>query len=457
MRCRGLRFRRAGWFAALGSLAGLIASMALAAPGNAQTGEREYAVTFEPTCVVAPGALNIKSKIKVTTRASGPTEASAGESVSFHDASSTITSPTELTESFVDLGANEVKGDVLDFVLDGSGVEPDTINVAKPSEYPNGLPFFAPVEEGKEEVFNIPSLKLGETGLTYTFGPETVTATSGNVVATVDDSPGYTEPEPGKYRATGEGIVTEVEGRKEGSHIIGPLTVACTAPEGVVAASIPVRPSTASSTTTSSSSTTTTSSATTTTTTTSSASSSSEGLRITFHEWTLAGSLTDHKLNETINLPKGCTFNGEAVIPGALEGSTFCPPFTANLALLGVVPSSVGLNIVQAEPEKGTITSGKTTGDLLFKATAKDYIEITQVGSPTLGVGVTTSCKTVEPVVFALETEAPTSSLATGAEFKGETTLPSVKCAGVLGAALGPVVTAAFSGANNPFTFSIRP
>ena len=53
-------------------------------------------------------------------------------------------------------------------------------------------------------------------------------------------------------------------------------------------------------------------------------------------------------------------------------------------------------------------------------------------------------CKTVEPVVFALETEAPSVSLTTGAAFKGETTLPSVSCEGLAGVALGPVVTAAF-------------
>ncbi len=191
--------RVVGCFVVLGSLGALLAGLVLAAPGDAQTTEKEYVATFEPTCVVAPGVLNIKSKVKVTTRAMGPAEVSAGEAVSFHGASSTITSPTELTEAFSNLGANEVKGTVLNFALDGSGLEPDRLNVAKPSEYPQGLPFYAPVEKGKEEVFNIPSLKLGETGLTYTFGPETVTARSGNVVATVDDSPGFTETEPGYY------------------------------------------------------------------------------------------------------------------------------------------------------------------------------------------------------------------------------------------------------------------
>lgn len=463
MHARRLRSRVVGCFVVLGSLGAILASMVLAAPGDAQTTEKEYVATFEPTCVVAPGVLNIKAKVRVTTRAMGPAEVSAGEAVSFHHASSTITSPTELTEAFVNLGSNEVKGAVLNFALDGSGLEPDRLNVAKPSEYPQGLPFYAPVEKGKEEVFDIPSLKLGETGLTYTFGPETVTATSGNVVATVDDSPGFTETEPGYYESTGEGIVTEVEGRKEGSHIIGPLTVACTAPEDVVVASIPVSPASESTTTSLSSQSTTSATTSTASTSTSSSTSSStstststsEGLHVSFQDWTLAGSLTDHKLNETIDLPEGCTFNGEAVLPGKLEGSTFCPPFAANLKLLGVVPSTVGLNIVQSEPVKGTITNGKTGGDLLFKATAKDIIEISRVGG--LGLGVPTTCETVEPVVFALETEAPSVSLATGAAFKGETTLPPVKCGGALGAALGPAVTAVFSGPNNPFTFSIRP
>ena len=202
--------------------------------------EKEYSASFSAECVVGPGALNIKSSVKVTIAAMGPTEVTHGEEGMFHGAHSTITTPVALTEDFALFGANEVKGFATNFVLEGSGGEPSMLNIAKPAEYPEGLPFIAPVEKGKESVFDIPSKVLHETGLTYSFGPEKVTATSGVVKATVSSAKGFTETEPGVYKATGEGLVTSAEGLKSGSRVVSAVTVACTAPPNVVAAEIPV-------------------------------------------------------------------------------------------------------------------------------------------------------------------------------------------------------------------------
>jgi hypothetical protein len=238
--------RRQGYFRSVGVLIGACTALAMvltaivAAPGGAATPEKEYTTSFEMECVVAPGVLNIhaKEKLKVTLSATGPEEVQAGQEVSFHGAHSTIESPVELTESFVSLGANEVNGTATMFVLTSAGLEPTSLNIVKPAEFPSGLPFLAPVEKGKPSTFHIPSKTLGETGLTYSFGPQRITQTSGSVVVNVNDEPGYTETEPGVYKETGFGIVTEVEGRSSGAHVIGPLKTACNAPAGVVAAEI---------------------------------------------------------------------------------------------------------------------------------------------------------------------------------------------------------------------------
>jgi hypothetical protein len=229
------------------SAVGVLAALAVAAPeGAAAAGEKEYSASFQAECVVGPGVFNLKpaKKVTVTIASMGPTEVTPGEEGTFHGAHSTITSPVEFTEDFANFGATEVKGKATNFVLEGSGAEPAKLNIAKPAEYPEGLPFIAPVEKGKEEVFDIPSKTLGEKGLTFSFGPEKVTATSGILKAFVSAAPGFTETAVGEYAATGEGLVTVVEGLKAGTRVIGPITVACNAPSGVVAAEIPVNPGT---------------------------------------------------------------------------------------------------------------------------------------------------------------------------------------------------------------------
>jgi hypothetical protein len=461
------RFRPLGWLVAMGTLGAMAATMVLAAPGGATTATKEYAATFEPNCVIGPGVLNITAKLRASLRAVGPETVAEKESgIEFNEASSAITSPAELTKSFEALSVSEVRGHITRFVLDTTGAEPASLNVAKPSEYPEGLPFFAPVEKEKAVTFNAPALKLGETGRTYSFGPYTITGKAGeDLTSTVDSSAGYVEEAEAGYKATGEGIVSSIEGYSStGTKKIGPLTVACTAPSGVKVAEIPITAPVTSTTTTTSSTvpptttttTTTTSSTVPPTTTTTTTTSSSESLTVAFENWKLSGSLTDRKLGEAITLPEGCTFNGKATIPGALEGNTACPPFKARVKILGFLPTTIGVNFTESEPVKGTITPGAKSGDLLMKATAKDNIGITSIGL--FGLTIPTSCQTSSPVVFPLETEAPSSALVTGASFSGETTLPSVHCqGGLIGSLFGSVLTGLMSGPNNPFSFTIAP
>jgi hypothetical protein len=253
MRRQG-RFRPTGWVIGAVTVLSMVLTAIAAAPGGAAVPEKEYRASFEMECVVAPGVLNVhlKEKLKVTTVAMGPQVVTTGEEVLFHGAHATIEQPAEQTfaNALISVGANEAKGAATNFVLDGSGVEPASLNIAKPAEYPTGVPFFSPVEQNKPLTFFLPSKTLGESALTYTFGPEKVTNASSVAKLEVDAAAAYTEPAPEIYEETGTGIVLEIEGRKSGEHVIGPLKTVCNPPSGVVVAEIPVRQTTTTTTTT---------------------------------------------------------------------------------------------------------------------------------------------------------------------------------------------------------------
>lgn len=183
------------------------------------------------------------------------------------------------------------------------------------------------------------------------------------------------------------------------------------------------------------------------------------GTHILFKEWILTGSLTDHKLGQALfSLPSGSRFNGQATIPGALEGNTTVPAFTATTKLLGLIPVTVGYTFTEAGPVTGTTAADPAhPGNVLIKATAKDTIGITSVAM--FGLKLPTSCLTKEPATFPLEASETTSQLSTkGATFTGSTTLPAIQCTGgLLGSAFGSVLTALISGPSNPFTLGIEP
>jgi hypothetical protein len=434
-----------------------------ASPGGAATPEKEFTASFSQECVIGPGSLNQKGTLSVMTKSKGPESVVEGQEFEPHESTSTITSPAELGNTLFSLGVRKVKGSVTNFELNGIGLSPAVLNIAKPAAFPNGLPYEAPVVQNQPTSFTVP-----HEG-TYSFGPYKVTGAAGtNAELEVNSEPGFTETGTGEFTATGKGIVSSLEGvNAEGGHVIGPLPVVCTAPKGIILSTLPIGtgPSpttTATTATTASTSTTvhttastTTMATTATTATTAHTTSSSSGTEVTFENWKLTGSLTVKKLGQTINLPAGCTFNGHATVPGPVEGNTHCPPFTASVKILGLVPTTLGLELVQVQPVKGTITPAGG-GNLLFKATTSDNINITSVAI--LGLTIPTSCMTAEPILFPLETTAPASALGTGATFNGEVTLPNVKCGGgFLGVLFGKVLTQLMSGPNNPFTFTIAP
>ena len=177
-------------------------------------------------------------------------------------------------------------------------------------------------------------------------------------------------------------------------------------------------------------------------------------LKVKLNDKLTGSSRSRSSQNQQINLPEGCTFIGEGEIPGPFEANTKCPPFSAKLKILGL-PSTLGLELVQVQPAKGTITP-QENGKLLIKGSTTDNIKINSLGL--LGLNLPVSCVTSSPVVFPLSAEATAAELlTTGATSTGTTTLPSVHCGGLLGGVVGSLITVLMSGPNNEFSFTIAP
>ena len=84
-------------------------------------------------------------------------------------------------------------------------------------------------------------------------------------------------------------------------------------------------------------------------------------------------------------------------------------------------------------------------------------IGITAVGAFGL-TPVPTHCETSAPVAFPLTTTLTiVELLEDGPHFAGTTTIPPIRCAGVEGVLLAPVLTELMSGPENPYALSIGP
>ena len=465
----GLRSRPIGWIAAFCTLAAMGVTMLVAAPGGAKPGPaKQFETSFEASCVLAPGVLNAKGVIKVHESSEGPSTLERHDEFSLPHNTITVTTPQEWGEDFFAVGSRSIKGFLTNATIVMANTTPVNKNIAKPLEFPSGLPIKATVEDQAVE-FTVPS-----EGRTFEAGPWVVTGTQGgDVVGTLSTAPGYREVSTNKFEATGEGILSEITGFSEGGEAnVGPVQVACSAPENVVVytASIVGEGTTGETSETSETSETgpcgsrtavltcrpeSTSTTHPLPTTTTTSTTTPCGLCLQIND-KLRGSVTVHKLGQTITLPEGCTFRSSSVsIPGSFEANTKCPAFAASLKILGLLRTTLGLNIVQSEPVKGTIIPLEN-GKLQIKGTTKDNIEITSVGLS--GLTIPTACKTAEPVVFGLDSSStPTELLTTGATSSGETTLPVVQCGGPLGGVVGTLFTALMSGPHNPYTLTIAP
>ena len=189
----------------------------------------------------------------------------------------------------------------------------------------------------------------------------------------------------------------------------------------------------------------------------------------TFNNWTVTGSLKIKKLeNQTVNLPAGSTFSGKGVlalrktgISGEITGHTAIPPFSAPLTVFGI-PTVVGLTFTEVGSVEGKVSStnpalcGGNPTCVNLSVPFKANMGITSV--TIFGLKIPTQCQTVTPVSFPLSTNLTLLEIvAVGSHFEGTTTLPNIKCSGLFGGILGPVLSFLMSGPENAYSFNINP
>lgn len=195
---------------------------------------------------------------------------------------------------------------------------------------------------------------------------------------------------------------------------------------------------------------------------------------IPVNNWAVWGSVTDKKLNEPVTLPKGAAFNGSASLTvtsteasGTLGGSLSVPPFKASLKLAGAIPTTVGVTLTEVGESQGTISTAPAADCArgrtrligicaTLNITSKANLGITSAGVLIEGLELPLECETSEPLVLHLTDTLPIEEL-DETHFKGTVTIPSMKCGGLDGLLVGPVLTELMSGPENPYALNLAP
>ena len=165
-----------------------------------------------------------------------------------------------------------------------------------------------------------------------------------------------------------------------------------------------------------------------------------------FTNYKVGGSLTVKKLNQSITLPAGSTFNGSAnLTTQQLSGNVFIPEFTSTIRVLGV-PTQVTTKLDEAQPARGTIKLDSTGVHIRSTTSAILRIKKLRLGL----LGVPTTCRTAEPIQLTLNYDGP---LAFPLAFEGTTTIPHLTGCGLLGPTLGTLL----SGPGNPYHVTLAP
>jgi hypothetical protein len=166
-----------------------------------------------------------------------------------------------------------------------------------------------------------------------------------------------------------------------------------------------------------------------------------------FTNYKVGGSLTVKKLNQSITLPDGSTFNGSAnLTTSQLSGHVFIPEFTSTIRVLGI-PTQVTTKLDEAQPVQGTITVDPNF-TIHIRSTTSAILRIKKLRLGLLSVP--TTCRTSEPIQLTLNYDGP---LSYPLNFNGTTTIPSLTGCGLLGPTLGTLL----SGPGNAYHVTLGP
>jgi hypothetical protein len=414
---RAFKLRPTGLLALASTLAAMVVSMIVVAPGGAAAPTKEFTATFEMPCSIAGGLVH--ATLKVETKAKGPEFVTEGETFEFTEASSTVTAPASLSTELVNgFGATRAKGFVKKTMVKAINSTPASENIAVTKLFPEGLPYEAPVEKEKPQVFTAPHLT------TYNF-PEpvsgaagyTVTGTAGqNVELKLEHVNGGIESTLEAFNASGARVVS--------------TTSVCEPPEVTLGQPIPIRPAVTETT--------------------------------EYKNIVVSGSLTVKRLGEAITLPEGSTFNGQGEVntgtgAGSVKGSLEIPPFDASLRVFGMIPLTLHVHIKQMGPLEGSVAKSATVpGDEDLTIPLSLSFDTNQVR--VFGMKIPGKCTTLAPVSLALMDTLTREELLTGSwSFAGTTTLPQFSCTGVMGTQLGFLLSVLLSGPGNPYSLKFSP
>jgi hypothetical protein len=154
-----------------------------------------------------------------------------------------------------------------------------------------------------------------------------------------------------------------------------------------------------------------------------------------FSNYKVGGSLTVKKLNQSIALPPGSTFNGWAnITQQTLIGNVFVPEFTSTIKVLGV-PTQVTTKLEQVQPVQGSVTVDSNF-NVHIRSTNTALLRIKKLR--------------LEPLVLALNYDGP---LVYPLAFDGTTTIPRLTGCGLLGPTLGTLL----SGPGNAYHITLAP
>jgi len=181
-------------------------------------------------------------------------------------------------------------------------------------------------------------------------------------------------------------------------------------------------------------------------------------------EQPVSGFMTVKKLGQSIALKNGrfagtiglCVREGLKVEGGIIKGEVGFPPFTAPLKILGI-PTELGMEIKQFGEGEGTITrpAGNEEEEpvkLTLNVPAEANIAFTALNIS--GIKIPTQCETAQPVKLPLVKTLSLEELVLGTTITGTATLPNIKCRGLFGGVLGPVLSLLMSGPENAFSLT---
>jgi len=166
-----------------------------------------------------------------------------------------------------------------------------------------------------------------------------------------------------------------------------------------------------------------------------------------FDNYQVGGSLTVKKLQQSITLPSGSTFNGSAnLTTRQLSGHVAIPEFTSTIRVLGV-PTHVTTKLEEAQPTQGTIVVDPDF-TIHIRSTTSAILHIKKLRLGLLSVP--TTCRTADPIQLTLDYDGP---LAFPIAFAGTTTIPRLTGCGLLGPTLGTLL----SGPGNAYQITLAP